>query len=320
MDISRDKRIGPLTALLICLALLGGNAAVHADISALDSEAHYNSKPVIQRIHAGFEYHLASGLRNPESSYERNLNITSSLVEIGMTMPIIFSQGRTVIAGGLSYRGWQFFYENGDPKQFQPDALHEMRYSVSVERQPSEEHSWQMRISPGIVSDFEDIGSGDFGIDLQAMYYWQRKNGAFGLGVAYFDDFGKPLPTPLLAYTREGDTRIDILLPLHARLWRELSDYSELGLLTDVTGSRFHLGEDFLLPDRRTTFDGKAEYFLWQVEGQLLFHLGGGFALSTSAGVDLYRHFRIYDSTGFQIGSLDLNPGAYFGAELSLRH
>ena len=122
----------------------------------------------------------------------------------------------------------------------------------------------------------------------------------------------------LLAYQREGDTSIDLLLPLRAQITRKLGSAIGLGFLTKITGGRFHLGEDFKLTDNRTSLDGRVEYFLWQAEGELSWELGGGLALSLHGGLDIIRRFQIDDLNDIEISSLDLKPGPYVGARLGL--
>jgi hypothetical protein len=308
--------------ILICWLTLSagwGTPCPAAALTAMAGDPHYAPRPEIQRVYFGYQYHLAAGLLDAVATTPADFKISSAVVELGLTMPIMFAAGRTILAGGISYRGWQFFYENFDPRQFYPDALHEIRYSVSLERRPSPEHAWQIQISPGIVSDFEDIDGDDFGFDAQFIHYWQKSDGAFGIGAAYLDDFGKPLPLLLLAYVRKGETSIDILLPLRAQIKHSLSSGIALGFLTEITGGRFHLGEDFKLTDNRTSLDGRVEYFLWQAEGKIDLELGGGLALSLHGGLDIIRRFQIDDQDGTEISSLDLEPGPYVGARISLR-
>ena len=308
-----------LSLSLICLSLLCGVDLSAAGLEAYAGNPHYAPQPQIQRLYFGYQYHLAAAQAETETPAQEQLEIAASMVELGLRMPIFFSEGRTVLSGGLAYRGWQFIYENYHKSEFLPDALHEMRYAVAVERRPSPERSWQFAVTPGIVSDFEDIDGDDFSVEVKFLYEWQNSDGALGLGAAYLDLFGKPLPLPLLEFVREGELTIDILLPLHAGLTQALGDNASIGIRSETSGGRFHVGEDFELADGRSSLNGRVEYFLWQAESELLWRPGGGFELSVHGGIDLVRRFQVDDTDGEGISSLDLKPGPYFGFEIGLR-
>ncbi|MFH2055918.1 MAG: DUF6268 family outer membrane beta-barrel protein [bacterium] len=305
--------------ILWCALLPGWSNPAQAASNVLSGGPLYAPQPTVQRIYFGYQYHFQARQLENETTSQDGLKIASSLVELGLTMPIFFSEGRTMLAGGLAYRGWQFIYENYHRTDFLPDALHELRYSISLERRPTAERSWRIELTPGIVSDFEEINGDDFGIEGQLLYNWHSSETVWGLGAAYLDVFGKSLPMPLLQFSRDGETSIDILLPLHFILSRELDDGVSLGLQSTITGGRFHLGEDFELPDKRSSLDGRVEYFLWQADGEIVWHPGAGLEFSLRGGVDLIRRFQINDVNGEGISSLDLKPGPYLGIELGLR-
>ncbi len=223
--------------------------------------------------------------------------VASSATRVDMTFPFSFDGGSQLeVSLGFQRRAFRYTgFAGGDPPI---DALYESHLSLSLTRPINDRWSLLGILSPGMASDLEGkLDTQDF--NIQAVLAGIRRVSpgfAWGVGVAYSTQFGKPLPLPvaLLDWNDGNKWSWTTILLTSSELWYAHSDHAQFGLRLS-TGGNSYQGD----PDIYDVDDPELLYSTVTV-GPSVRLAFGAVAIQVEGGVVPYNRFEFFDGTETQ--------------------
>lgn len=259
---------------------------------------------------------------SPNGPAGDNLQIGFYTFGIGGMLPL--TDGDTRLMGGLRYENLTIdLLDDDGTLLFTPDFLHYLRADFLLFQRLSPQWTLGLTFSPGIASDFKQLGADDWRIQTSALLL-RRANErlGYGFGVSYLNDFGTPLLIPLLKvdYESASNVKVAALLPVNAYLGYALGSRNEIGLTANVSGTQYNLNVDeYDLVASRVPDDTDlpAKYSVLTVGPTFKHRLRGPFFLVAESGVTLWRRFEF---DGEQINTtLDQDRSLFFRLGVAFR-
>ena len=190
----------------------------------------------------------ASAVADPAGASEADLGVAVSHLSVGAAYPVSFGGGRTRLIGGVRYQRLGLGYRDGRLAAPRPDALHYLRYDLTLVLRFSDRWTATAYVAPGLASDFGGRLSAD-DLHLRTAVLVACQAGprlTYGLGATYRDRLDNAwLPVVQLAAPLGPRLRVDVVAPSYAQLWmapRADRDF-ELGLEVRFSTTPFHLGD-----------------------------------------------------------------------------
>ena len=246
----------------------------------------------------------------------RDARILSNAVTIRASYPRVFSEGRTVLINEIYYQRREFSYESfpsGDPDICD---IHDVNYTLTLRHGLSQKWAMLTIVTPGLASDFEAHPAGDdFSIQVVAVLIRQfNEKFSFGFGAAYSNQFGEPIPLPVLAFDwNNGDNLSwNTILPVSSEFWYQASDRLQLGLVLGSGGNKYH-GD----PDIFDVADPQLRYSVVTLGPSVGYRLADWLQLNVDSGFIGFHRFEFYDGDD-ELESFDMKPSAFFRAGLAL--
>jgi hypothetical protein len=247
---------------------------------------------------AGYEFYPHSSLSSPDTSGGAGFLDTGTIrvgtLTLNASYPLIFAQGRTVLANALAYRRFDLDYEGFAESATDPENVQAISYSATVTHVLSERWTLMGILEPGIASDFEtDLGRDDLTLQAVAIFirtYSERTQ--LGYGLAWANTFGQPFPMPILAanWNNGARLRISAILPANLEVWYGLAPTVEAGVLVSVDGNQYH-GD----PDIYQVGNPLMRYSIGTIGPSVSMRLSEGIGLRVDTGVSFLRRFEFFD-------------------------
>ena len=144
-------------------------------------------------------------------------------VSISVALPLVFSEGRTVLTNQIYYRRQDFSYKEFSGSNPSINDIHDLNYTFTLQHGLSEKWALLAIITPGLASDFEATPSpDDFNFQVVTAFIRQfSPQFPFGFGAVYSTQFGQPIPLPVLAinWNNGENIRWDTILPVRSEFW-----------------------------------------------------------------------------------------------------
>ncbi len=176
--------------------------------------------------------------------------VSQQISSIKGTLPLPLND-RNILLISPSYQHhklkWTDFQAaSGITEEDMPENLQSAELAIGLVHKISGEWSIVGRISGGVKSDFEDVGSRDivFGGLMSATYnYGKGKN--IGVGLAYSDSFGSPTVFPILMvkWATVGNLYFNGTLPVQFTGGYRINDKLSVGINAEVNGHQYRLTE-----------------------------------------------------------------------------
>lgn len=285
--------------------LLGSLSAALLVLLASQAEAAAQSGPTFS---VAYDFFPASNLSDPElGTFEENLKIRIGTFYADFSFaPAVFSEGKTIFVGSLSYHRFDLDYENWVDEQggTKVENAQGVEFTAVLIRQISERWNLTTVVTPGLHSDFGgDRTSDEFNVDAAVIFGVQKSERLnLGFGVAYSFKYGEGIPIPLLSLEWDNGSRLraDLLLPARAELWYKPDGKLELGLAAKLAGNQYH-GD----PARYSAENPQMRYSVGTFGPSAKLHLSEKVHLTADAGVTFLRRFEFFDGDD-EVNSLDL--------------
>lgn len=277
-------------------------------------------RPMMEASAVSFEFYPGSMVSDPRpGTFEEQVEAEISTASFLLRFPVLLSPGRTVVMNTLSYSYLRFDYKDwiNEGSSYQPSEFHSLRYEANLRQRVGNKWWLGIAIRPGLASDFQNIDGKHFTLNGGlSMTRAVSARVAWGLGVAYLNEFGEPkvLPVVILRWASASERyAVNLALPQRAEAWWVLSPVTTLGLTARVEGEHYRIGEEGLQNE-----DSTLKYSTVNVGPEARFTLGRGTSLlKVGAGMALSRPFELRDDDGNALLTLDLEPGVYIRAGLS---
>jgi len=144
-------------------------------------------------------------------------------VSISVALPLVFSEGRTVLTNQIYYRRRDFSYKGFPGSNQSINDIHDLNYTFTLQHGLSEKWALLAIITPGLASDFEaTLSADDFNFQVVTAFIRQfSPQFSFGFGAVYSIQFGQPIPLPVLAINMNNgeNLRLDTILPVRSEFW-----------------------------------------------------------------------------------------------------
>jgi len=239
-------------------------------------------------------------------NYINNAQTRLSKTRISFSLPVMFSEGRTVLINEFSYQLIDFEYRNFS---IPISRLHAASYTMMLHHQLSEKWSMLALGTPSMASDLKaDISEDDF--NFQAAIVFIRRFSerlSVGLGAAYTTQFGSADPLPVLAFDWNNGKNLMVkaILPASLEFWYRSSSRLDLGLLVSGDGNNFH-GD----PDVYDVANPEMRYTMLTIGPAAKISLSKKLKLKLEAGLIGLHRFEWYGD-GIEVGTYDLEPSQY---------
>lgn len=203
--------------------------------------------PRIAIVEANYEHVLKAGLANPRNQFQRELGVSVTNIQTRALAPFVFDRGYTVILTGIDYRQTRFSYSdwNFDLRPFRLERVHALRYQLIVRQKLWERWGFILQASPGLFTDFDDVGVDHFRVEGggAVSYQWGPSH-LLAVGLLYLSNFGEPQIVPFVTYTRLLEHwTIDLVLPSRVQvLWIPTPRF-ETGIAARLAGAQYRIGD-----------------------------------------------------------------------------
>ncbi len=211
-----------------------------------------------------------------------------------------FSQtlgGKTRLTHHLDYSFVNFQYSNwpeGLSEDERPGTLHAINYALGLEQALGKGWFIHLRAQPGIASDLQgDLGEAFVfqGEALIGKYFKEDQSLSLGLGAAYANILGEPLPLPVLDfYWQTPKITLDAHLPFRGELYYRVVPSLQLGLAGRIQGNQYALDFSDETPnslanhiDFSLIYGGPA--LAWEIMPQLALQLEGGLIVNRTTEI-----------------------------------
>lgn len=239
-----------------------------------------------------------AGLESPPEVGYRN-------VRANLIAPVEIEDWDAVLFPGMSYRLYaprirDPFVPDG------PDQLHDLNLRFGVLKNFGDTWSLAISLGAGLATDFQDLEADHLRYQgLAAVRYDTGGSWLFGLGAVFTYWFGEPLALPAVQVIYRGDRwNADVSLPRLANLRYRIVEGVEIGVLGQVDGNRFSLGED--LPVESVSLS------IADVGAVAGVQLAGPVWLTAYAGATVLRRYDYLDEDNAELVNLDQARGPIF--------
>lgn len=228
------------------------------------------------------------------------------VVRGSMVLPPLYRSTGTLLALQLS-AGWVGAAVHPlDPSRDEPlEALYDLDLNLVMLQSLSEKWDLALVASPGIASDLRRVDGRH--LTFQGVALATRTLHSYlswGMGVSATNAFGEFAVVPVAAFTRVGDrTRVELLLPAQAAIFRSLPEGIEAGFTANLSGNAYALGR------RGELRDAVVRYSVVNAGPAVHIPLGSSLRLSLTAGASLARRLEIDGKEGNRIQDARLRRG-----------
>lgn len=235
-----------------------------------------------------------------------NAQVKLSKTRAIFTYPIVFSEGRTVLANDFSYQLIEFEYRNfANPLE----RLHSASYTLMLQHKLSPKWSVWALGTPSLASDLEaEVSKDDFNFQAAAIFIRHfSERFSLGVGAAYSTQFGSAVPMPVLAFDWNNGKNLmaKAILPVSFEFWYRPSQRVDIGLLLSGDGNNFH-GD----PAIYEVDDPELRYTMLTFGPAAKVKLSKKLFLNLEAGLMGLHRFEFYDGDD-EDASYDLKPSQY---------
>ena len=297
----KEGAIRIILVAVLCMLLFGMTNGVHSQPGPSFS--------------VSYSYFPHEEFDDPEVELLKDVEVGITRLNFSASFPQVFSQGRTVLVHEISYRRDEIDYKNwGAELGEEPDMkhLHAIQYTLTLRHGLSQKWYMLAMVTPGLASDFEaDISSDDLTSETAVVFVRQfSERWSLGFGAAISNQFGEPLPLPVLAYewSNGSNLRANGILPGTLEFWYLPNPKLELGLAVGGDGNQYH-GD----PDIYGVDNPLMRFSDITVAPSARIHLSKAVHLNVEGGFVPFRRFELYDGDEKQI-SYDLKPGGFIKA------
>jgi hypothetical protein len=289
--IVRSKNFNVRQVLNSALAVLAIAALLLSGVTSIEAQP----GPTFS---ASYDFYPYSRIKDPDTSGGNTFLETSEIgvntLDLSMSYPLVFAEGRTVLVNEMKYRNLVLDYRGFPPNDVNPDNLHALEYNATLTHGLSDRWTLMAIATPGIASDFEDgIKTDDLTFQAVAVFiraYSERLQ--IGYGVAWSNTFGQPFPLPVLAlqWNNGSNLRVSSILPTNIEAWYAPTKRLELGFQVGVDGNRYH-GD----PDLYGVDNPLLSYSVGTFGPAVNYHLSEKMTLGIRAGRTFTRRFEFFD-------------------------
>ncbi len=256
---------------------------------------------------------------DPDSAALEGVEVQVTALNLEASYPLVFSQGRTVLVNQIFYQLREIDYRNwGAELGEEPHLkrLHAVKYTLTLRHVLSQKWYLLTLTTPGLASDFEaDITGDDFTYEAAVVFVRQfSERWALGFGAAYSNQFGEPLPLPVLAFewNNGSNLRANGIVPVNLEFWYLPRPNLELGLVLKADGNRYHGDPDIYGVDNPLGI-----YSALTVGPSARIHLSKAMHLNVEGGFIPFHRFEFYDGDK-EASDYSLRPGAYLRAGIQI--
>jgi hypothetical protein len=250
----------------------------------------------------------AEGLEDVEVAVHR-LNAT-------LSWPIVFAEGRTVLANTLSYELLDTDYRNwpdtlnGEPEgEPEINLLYAAEYTLMLQHRLSQGWSLLALATPGLVSDLKgEISLDDFNLQTAVIFIRHfSERFSLGLGGAYSTQFGEALPLPVLSFewNNGANLRARGVVPSNLEFWYQPERRIDVGMRMSVDGNEYHGDPEIFEVD-----DPRARYSTLTFGPSLKVHLSGRVQLHVEGGIVGVHRSDFYDGDT-EVATYNLGTGPF---------
>lgn len=255
-------------------------------------------------------------------------NLTNVETRLGnykfhMAYPLAGSpETKMILLGKVSYEQLEFDFNTDSLPRYQPDRLHELGVELSLRSRFNNKWFLTVLAKPNVASDFENIGGKHINFDAGLIFNRRSSERfVFGFGARYTTDFGEPLVLPafMLQWTNQDNFKVNALLPKHLELMWLPGPAIEIGLAGRVSGNHYRIGEEAVLQNNVSLEEGRIKYSVLTIGPAFRFGLSRNVFIAIEGGAALTRRFKVFDSNGNEIDTLDLERSFTLRGGLQVR-
>lgn len=207
---------------------------------------------------------------------------------LNLMVPVPINGFDTMVMAGVDYGAIDTRVSGNRPE---PNTMHEVILSLGILQKLTEK--WRMMTMGriGIGSDYRSFDTDHLRIGGNVLFIKSVRPGfSYGLGIGVNYNLGEVLPVPLVMINWRpiDEIRINIMLPVNARIAYMVANRFEVFTGVDLVGNRFAVSPE------GAEFDNVRFSVLTARLGAAV-RVWNGFWLSASAGRTLLRRFDFYD-------------------------
>lgn len=276
------------------------------------------SNAAYAQISIRYDYFPSRHLADPTpGTFTEDLEVRLRAFNLDISYPLLFSEGRTMLANGIAYERIDLDYSNWDEAEGGTDRvelIHGIEYTLLLTHEFSKKWSVLSFVAPGIASDFEgDLSSDDFVIQVAGVLIRRfNENFSLGFGAAYSTIYGEPFPLPVLAleWTNGSNLKANAIVPANFELWYLARPNLELGLVLMIDGNQYH-GD----PEKYGVDNPLLRYSVGTIGPSVRMPLFESLLLSVEGGFAFQSRFEFYDDEDLSV-SYDRERYAYARAAI----
>jgi len=291
--------------IVMCLLLFGITNAIYAQPGPSFS--------------VSYDFFPYQNFDDPDMALLDEVEVQVTALNLAASYPFVFSLGRTVLVNEISYQLREIDYKNWNfelGKEPNIKRLHAVKYTLTLRHVLSQKWYMLALTTPGLASDFEaDVSSDDFTFEAAVVFVRQfSERWALGFGAAYSNQFGEPLPLPVLAFewNNGSNLRANGIVPVNLEFWYLPNPKLELGLVVRGDGNRYH-GD----PDIYGVDNPQARYSALTLGPSARIHLSKALHLNVEGGFIPFHRFEFYDGDE-KDSNYSLKPGGYLRAGIQI--
>jgi len=289
-----------LSAIVICMIVIASPLVTLAQ-PGLSGSISYDFLP-----YQDFDEPIVRDVTEGDTTFYDNPQVQLQKLRATLSYPLIFSEGRTVLANELSYQLIDFKYR----RLVTPvERVHSASYTLMLQHRMSHEWSVWALATPSMASDLQDeVSADDFHFQAAVVgirHFSERFS--FGFGAAYSTQFGSAVPMPVLAFDWNNGKNLmaKAILPVSFEFWYRPGPRLDLGLILSGDGNNFNAD-----PDIYDAISPELRYTMMTLGPAAKIKLFDQVLLNIQAGAIILHRFEFFDKD-IEVASYDLKPSQY---------
>ena len=224
--------------------------------------------------------------------------------------PILGSpEKNTLLLAKASYNQLSFSFNNDSLPAYQPEKLHEIGIDYILRQRLNEKWHLTFRLKPILSSDLRNLDYNHVNFSSGILFSKSvNENMGYGFGVVYNNDFGEPLILPALLFnwTNGHNLKTNIVLPKMLEFIYLPFHKLELGVVLDVSGNHYRIGERGIVKNNLSVKEGRIKYSVTSFGLILNFGITDNIYITFRGSNTLKRRFEIFTKNDKEIDTLDL--------------